>query len=70
MYMFDMGKLLIVGGVMLIVFGLAFMGKLGPLGKLPGDISFSKGDMSFFFPITTSIILSVVISLIFWFMQK
>ena len=67
--MFDVssfGKTLIMIGLVLIVFGAVFMlgGKLAWFGKLPGDISIHKEGFSFYFPITTSIIISVILSVI------
>ena len=62
-----MQKLLIVGGICLVIAGLAwpFLSKLG-LGRLPGDIAIQGESGGFYFPIMTSIIVSVVLSLIFW----
>jgi hypothetical protein len=61
-----MGKLLIVSGVILIVIGALFTlgGKIPWLGKLPGDIYIQKKNMTFFFPVTTSILISIALSLI------
>ncbi len=62
-----MQKLLIVGGICLVIAGLAwpFLSKLG-LGRLPGDIAIQGESGGFYFPIMTCIIVSVVVSLIFW----
>ena len=62
-----MQKLLIIGGICLVLAGLAwpFLSKLG-LGRLPGDIAIQGESGGFYFPIMTSIIVSVVLSLIFW----
>ena len=68
--MLEMGKVLIIGGIFMVVIGLAVMGKLGPVGKLPGDILISKENISFYFPITTSILISVVLSIVLWLMNK
>ena len=62
-----MGKILIVVGLAVVVAGLII--QLAPqafswFGKLPGDIRYEKGNMKFFFPITTMILLSVGISLL------
>ena len=58
-----MGKILFVGG--LIVAGIGLLIMLGvPLGRLPGDIAYEKGNTRFYFPIVTSILLSVLITLI------
>ncbi len=64
-------RLLIIFGLALVVIGLAWplISKLG-LGRLPGDIAIRRDGFSFYFPITTSILISVVISLILWFLRK
>ena len=58
----DFGKILIFLGVALIVFGLF----IHYVGRLPGDIYIKKDNFVFYFPITTSILLSVVASLLFY----
>lgn len=67
----SMGKLIISIGVILVIIGLviSFGGKLG-LGKLPGDIYIDKGNFKFFFPITTSIIISIVLTIILRLFKK
>ena len=64
-------KALIVGGIILIVSGLLwqFGSKLG-LGKLPGDIAIEKENFKFYFPITTSILISLLLTLISWLFRK
>jgi len=64
-------KLVIVLGVLLILGGLAWpwLARLG-LGHLPGDISFKRGDVSFYFPLTTCILLSILLSLILWMVRR
>ena len=63
----SMGKTLIILGVILIVIGLAFTygPKIPWLGRLPGDISIKKDNFSFYFPITTSIIISIILTILF-----
>ncbi len=63
-----MGKFLVVVGLVVVLLGvlLMFFDKIPFLGKLPGDISIKRENFRFYFPITTSIILSVVISLLLW----
>jgi hypothetical protein len=63
----SMGKMLIILGVVLVVIGLAFTygPKIPWLGKLPGDISIKKDNFSFYFPITTSIIISIILTILF-----
>jgi len=58
-----MGKWLVVGGAVLMVIGLAIMGGV-PLFRLPGDFTIRRGPVTFFFPLATSILLSVVLTLI------
>jgi hypothetical protein len=66
-----MARWLIIAGVVLIVLGLAWplLSKLG-LGRLPGDIHIERDGFSFYFPIVTGLIISVVLSLILWFLRK
>ena len=61
-----MQKLLIILGIVILVIGLLYpyIKKLG-LGQLPGDIMFKSGNSTFFFPIITCIIISVVLTIIF-----
>ncbi|WCN38587.1 DUF2905 domain-containing protein [Aneurinibacillus uraniidurans] len=63
-----MAKLLIIGGVILIVFGLLWQigGRFLHLGRLPGDIVVEKENVRFYFPVVTCIVLSVVLSLIMY----
>ena len=67
-----MGKSLILIGIILIVVGVImnFSGKIPFLGKLPGDIYIKKDNFSFYFPITTCIIISIVLTLIFSIFKK
>jgi len=66
-----MSKTLIVIGLVAIVAGLLWpwLSKL-PLGHLPGDIVIKRDDFSFFFPITTMILLSGAISLLLWLLNR
>ncbi len=61
-------KTLIIFGAILIAVGalLNFAHKIPFIGRLPGDIYIQKKDFSFYFPLTTSILISVLLSLIFW----
>jgi hypothetical protein len=62
---------LIVLGAVLILIGLLWpwISKLG-LGKLPGDIAFERNGTRFYFPVTSSIIISIVISILLWLFRK
>ena len=66
-----LGRSLILIGVILVVLGLAWpwLQKLG-LGRLPGDIVIERGNGRFYFPLTTSLLVSVVLSLLFWLFRK
>jgi len=67
------GKSLIAAGVMLIAVGIVFWlsPKLpGWFGRLPGDISMHRKQFSFYFPLATCLLLSCILSLIFWFVGK
>ena len=66
-----MTRILVTLGVVLIVVGLAWpwLVKLG-LGRLPGDIVIERENLRFYFPITTMILISLVLSVIFWFFRK
>ena len=68
-----MGKSLIVLGLAIAAAGalMLFTDKLPfKLGRLPGDIAIEKGNSGFYFPITTSILVSVVLSLVLWAIGK
>jgi hypothetical protein len=70
--MASLGKALITIGIVIVVLGLLIWGGsslsslpiVGRLGRLPGDIYVQRGNFSFYFPITTAIVLSVAISLV------
>jgi hypothetical protein len=66
-----LSRLLIVIGVVLVALGLLWpwLQKLG-LGRLPGDIVVERENLHFYFPITTSIIVSILLSLLFWLLRK
>lgn len=66
-----MQRALIVVGLVLLVAGLAWpwLSKL-PFGRLPGDFSVERENFSFFFPLATSIVISIVISLLIWLFRK
>ncbi len=59
-----MGKLLLIVG--LVISGIGLLVMLGvPFGRLPGDFAVKRGNFAFYFPLTTSIILSILLTLIF-----
>jgi len=63
----ELGRILIVLGALLLLAGLAltFFGRLG-LGRLPGDFVYRRGSFSFYFPLMTSILLSIVLTFLLW----
>lgn len=67
--MTDLGKMLVLLGAVVIVAGLVLMfaGRAHlPLGRLPGDIIYRGKNTTFYFPLATSIIVSVILSLVLW----
>lgn len=69
--MSNIQKFLIAAGIIIVVIGFLWpwISKL-PIGKLPGDIVVDKPNFKFFFPITSMILISVVISFIIWLIKK
>ena len=64
-----MGKILVLVGLAIAALGLAVM--LGvPLGRLPGDFHVQRGSFSFYFPLATSIVLSIVLTLALAFFRR
>jgi hypothetical protein len=70
--MSEFGKTLVFFGLILVIVGvvLSFAGKLPWLGNLPGDITIQRERFSFYFPITTCILISVLISLVLYFFRR
>ena len=70
--MSDLARLLMIAGAVLLALGVVLW--LGPkipwLGKLPGDISYTRGNFSFYFPLGTCILISVILTLIFYLFRK
>jgi hypothetical protein len=66
-----MRRWLIVVGLLLLAAGLLWpwLAKLG-LGRLPGDIRYQKDGFTFYFPLTSGIIVSLVLSLVLWLLRK
>jgi hypothetical protein len=68
-----MGKALIAIGALLAIVGavMYFSGRANlPIGRLPGDITYRKGNFTFYAPIATSILLSIILSLLLWFLNR
>jgi hypothetical protein len=73
--MFDLpgiGKSLVVIGLILVGVGLVLTisDKIPWLGRLPGDFHYKGGNFSFYFPLATSLVVSVVLTLVLWFINR
>lgn len=70
--MSDVGKTLIVLGLLIALLGvvLTFVGRVPWVGRLPGDIYVQRGNWSFYFPLATSLVLSVVLSVVFYLLGR
>jgi hypothetical protein len=68
----DIGKALMLVGALLFALGavLALAGKLPWFGRLPGDIVVERGPVTFYFPLATCVIISVVLSLLVWLLRR
>ena len=66
--MSELGRALIVLGVVIAVVGLVlvFFGRVPWIGRLPGDIHVQRGNWTFYFPLGTSILLSIFLTLVLW----
>jgi Protein of unknown function (DUF2905) len=67
----DLRRILIVAGIVLVVLGLLwpYLSRLG-LGRLPGDIVIERENFRFYFPLVTSILVSIVLTLVFWLFRR
>jgi hypothetical protein len=67
-----LGKMLIILGVVLVIVGLGFMfaDKIPYLGRLPGDIYIKKEKLSFYFPVVTCIVISIILTILFSIFRK
>jgi hypothetical protein len=68
----QLGKTLIIMGAVIALFGaiLVLSGKFPWLGRLPGDIHIRRENFSFYFPLATSLLLSVALSLLLWLFRR
>ena len=66
------GRMLVLLGIILAAIGALILlaGKVSWIGRLPGDILIQKKNFSFYFPLATSILVSIVLTLLFWLMGK
>ena len=70
--MAPIGKTLVFAGIAIIVVGMALWGfsSVPYVGKLPGDIYIRRGNFSFYFPIATSILISIIATIVFSLMRR
>lgn len=70
--MADFGKFLVMAGVLIAAVGALLWSGFGKgwLGRLPGNINYSKDNVSFHFPIVTCIIISIILTLLMWLLRK
>lgn len=68
----ELGKILFVIGIIIAAVGLLLWSGVGKgwLGRLPGDISYSKGSFNFYFPIATCLVLSFLLTLVVWLFRR
>jgi hypothetical protein len=68
----DLGRFLMIAGGVLFAVGLVLTlaGRLPWLGRLPGDIVIERGPVTFYFPLATSIIVSIALTLLFWLFRR
>ena len=68
----DVGKALVALGLLIALAGVVLMlvGRVPWLGRLPGDIHFQRGTFSFYFPLATSLLLSVILTLLLYIMGR
>ena len=70
--MSELGKILVLAGLGLAAIGLLLWAGVGKgwFGKLPGDIQVSRGNFSFYFPLATCLLISAVLTLLFWLFRR
>ena len=70
--MSDLGKILFVVGAVVMLVGLLLWSGVGKgwLGRLPGDVHFTRGNFSFYFPIVTCLLVSLILTVLMWLFRK
>jgi hypothetical protein len=68
----NLGKILVVAGLLIAAVGILLIlsNKVGWIGRLPGDITIRRGNFTVYFPLATCILVSVILSLLFWLFRK
>ena len=72
MLMSDMGKFLVIAGLMMAAVGAILWSGFGRgwVGRLPGDLHYSRGNFSFYFPIVTCLLASLLLTLLLWLFKR
>jgi len=67
-----MGKFLVIGGLMMAAVGAILWSGFGRgwVGRLPGDLHYTRGNFSFYFPVVTCLLASLVLTLLLWLFKK
>jgi hypothetical protein len=70
--MSELGKILVVAGLIMAAAGALLWAGVGRnwLGRLPGDIHYARGGVSFYFPLMTCLLVSVLLSFLLWLLRK
>jgi hypothetical protein len=68
----ELGKVLVVVGLAVVVLGALLWSGFGKgwIGQLPGDIRYSRGNVHFYFPLVSCVLLSIVLSLLLWLFRR
>jgi uncharacterized protein YybS (DUF2232 family) len=68
----DLGKFLVIAGLVTAAVGVILWSGVGKgwLGRLPGDIHYTKGNFNFYFPVVTCLLLSLVLTILLWLLKK
>ncbi len=66
----EVGKLLVVTGLLIAAVGAVLWSGRGWIGHLPGDLHYTRGSFSFYFPIVTCVLLSILLTLLLWLFRK
>lgn len=70
--MSDLGKVLVVVGLVIVALGVVLWTGIGRgwLGRLPGDIHFTRGNFTFYFPLVTCLLISLLLTLLLWLFRR
>jgi hypothetical protein len=68
----ELGKVLVIIGAVILVAGALLWSGAGKgwLGRLPGDVHYTRGSFTFYFPLMTSLLLSILLTLLFWLFRR